>query len=55
MSESRARFYLRELRRCRCGKPATVELLNAWNARFDVWCDPCGRRELGRRNAEAKK
>lgn len=40
--------HLRPLPRCRCGKAATQELRNGFNAVQGVYCDRCGRSALRR-------
>jgi hypothetical protein len=41
-------YHLRELPqyKCRCGKPARVELYNDRNAPMGTYCKPCGARAL---------
>ena len=34
------------VRPCRCGRPATVELFNTFNASCGDFCRSCGKREL---------
>jgi hypothetical protein len=40
-NQARDRAHLRNLPRCRCGKPATKELWNGLNSRLGVFCDRC--------------
>ena len=40
------RFYLRSLPRCDCGRPATHEVLGAFNTRYGHVCDRCGKRRV---------
>ena len=39
-------FYTVALPRCRCGKPATVEVQGTGNVRYDRCCDACGKRKV---------
>jgi hypothetical protein len=41
---------------CRaCGKPATHELRRPWGTLWGVYCEFCGKMELGEMNRELKK
>ena len=39
-------YHLRELAPCSCGRPATVELFNSFNASLGRHCKRCGERRL---------
>jgi hypothetical protein len=39
-------YYLHWLQRCRCGKPATVEILGPGNASYGKFCERCAKSHL---------
>jgi len=39
-------FYTRALRRCVCGKPATVEILASGNVPYGHYCGRCATRRI---------
>jgi hypothetical protein len=39
-------FYTRQLPHCRCGKPASYEVLGTGNVRYDFVCSGCERKRL---------
>jgi len=42
--------YMREIGRCRCGRPAAVEVFSRLNASMGLFCRTCGKREAARLN-----
>lgn len=48
-------YYLSALPACRCGKPATVELRNIYNASCGRFCKVCGTSRLKALERESDK
>lgn len=47
-------FYSIPLLRCACGKPATQDIRNRFNARYGCYCDKCSKRKLPELNLSQK-